>query len=69
MKCIKCGIYVIAGVIDTVLLTQNSEEESIYVIFPSIFLCVHSHLDARVIIIQTVTEPEGTFLAVPLQFG
>lgn len=60
MKCIKYGIYVIAAVIDIVLLTQKSEEESTNVIFPSICLYVHPYLDACVIIIQTLREPEET---------
>lgn len=64
---IKYSINAIAPVIDTVLLTQ--EEESINVIFPSICLCVHPHLDACVTIIQTLPEPEETFMTVSLQFG
>lgn len=44
----------IAAVIDMVLLNQNSEQESINVIFPSGFLYVYPHLGACMIIIQTL---------------
>lgn len=53
-KYIKYGMNAIAAVIDMVLLNQNSEQESINVIFPSGFLYVYPHLGACMIIIQTL---------------
>lgn len=68
VKYTKYSINAIAPVTDIVLLTQNSEEESVNLIFPSICLYVHPHLNACVAIIQALTEPEETFMTVHLQF-
>lgn len=68
MKYIKYSINAIPPVTDNVLLTQNSVEESVHLIFPSICLYVHPHLNACVSIIQALTEPEETFMTVRLQF-
>lgn len=69
MNYIKYSINAIASVTDTVLLTRNSEEESIDVIFPSVCLYVHPNLDTHVTVIHILTEPEETFMNVSLQSG
>lgn len=70
VKYIKYSINAIAPVSDIVLLTQNCEEESINVIFPSICLYVHSHLNACVAIFQTLNRTRRNIhdCSVPLQF-
>lgn len=68
VKYIKYSLNAIPPVTDNVLLTQNSEEESVILIFPSSCLYVHPHLNACVSIIQALKEPEETFMTVCLQF-
>jgi len=65
VECIKYGMNPIAAVIHLMLLNQNSNQESINVIFPASCLYVHPYLDACIIIIQTLTKPEDSFMSLP----